>query len=197
MHNQHVIVVRGGAPGLAAAWSLSRAGFAVTILEKSAQFGGACLPVSVPMPNGAALQVDLGVTDFNQATYSAFDRLLRQLGVVTVPVCQDAVAVDPDGQMLWWSGTGHPNTSLPGLSGELERFHREAHEALSSQYDGWSLSGWLAEHGYSETFLRGWAIPRSVGCFLMPAVPPEQFPCLLYTSPSPRDRTRSRMPSSA
>ena len=25
----------------------------------------------------------------------------------------------------------------------------------------------------------------------------EQLPCLLYTSPSPRDRTRSRMPSSA
>ena len=26
---------------------------------------------------------------------------------------------------------------------------------------------------------------------------PETYPCLLYTSPSPRDRTRSRMPSSA
>ena len=25
----------------------------------------------------------------------------------------------------------------------------------------------------------------------------EDYPCLLYTSPSPRDRTRSRMPSSA
>ena len=25
----------------------------------------------------------------------------------------------------------------------------------------------------------------------------EVYPCLLYTSPSPRDRTRSRMPSSA
>mgnify|MGYP000060267710 CR=1 FL=1 len=25
----------------------------------------------------------------------------------------------------------------------------------------------------------------------------EAIPCLLYTSPSPRDRTRSRMPSSA
>ena len=25
----------------------------------------------------------------------------------------------------------------------------------------------------------------------------KQTPCLLYTSPSPRDRTRSRMPSSA
>ena len=26
---------------------------------------------------------------------------------------------------------------------------------------------------------------------------PDLFACLLYTSPSPRDRTRSRMPSSA
>ena len=26
---------------------------------------------------------------------------------------------------------------------------------------------------------------------------PQQYNCLLYTSPSPRDRTRSRMPSSA
>ena len=26
---------------------------------------------------------------------------------------------------------------------------------------------------------------------------PERYVCLLYTSPSPRDRTRSRMPSSA
>ena len=29
------------------------------------------------------------------------------------------------------------------------------------------------------------------------ATPLEILPCLLYTSPSPRDRTRSRMPSSA
>ena len=28
-------------------------------------------------------------------------------------------------------------------------------------------------------------------------VPFNMYPCLLYTSPSPRDRTRSRMPSSA
>ena len=28
-------------------------------------------------------------------------------------------------------------------------------------------------------------------------LPPLPYPCLLYTSPSPRDRTRSRMPSSA
>ena len=34
-------------------------------------------------------------------------------------------------------------------------------------------------------------LSRTVGCFADSAV------CLLYTSPSPRDRTRSRMPSSA
>ena len=34
--------------------------------------------------------------------------------------------------------------------------------------------------------------------YLIRAVPQAQFSiCLLYTSPSPRDRTRSRMPSSA
>ena len=30
-----------------------------------------------------------------------------------------------------------------------------------------------------------------------PSIVPQSSPCLLYTSPSPRDRTRSRMPSSA
>ena len=32
---------------------------------------------------------------------------------------------------------------------------------------------------------------------LLPRELPHQKVCLLYTSPSPRDRTRSRMPSSA
>ena len=39
---------------------------------------------------------------------------------------------------------------------------------------------------------------RGVGGGYVLARPPEQILlCLLYTSPSPRDRTRSRMPSSA
>ena len=45
---------------------------------------------------------------------------------------------------------------------------------------------WLAETGYplEQTNVNGGAIALG-------------HPCLLYTSPSPRDRTRSRMPSSA
>ena len=36
-----------------------------------------------------------------------------------------------------------------------------------------------------------------LGVHAMAVVPPWEDTCLLYTSPSPRDRTRSRMPSSA
>ena len=35
------------------------------------------------------------------------------------------------------------------------------------------------------------------GRIMSPAEIAQLMPCLLYTSPSPRDRTRSRMPSSA
>ena len=57
--------------------------------------------------------------------------------------------------------------------------------------------------GDDKTSLRKYKVvktPRSVykavpGC--QEFRPSQNSPCLLYTSPSPRDRTRSRMPSSA
>ena len=47
--------------------------------------------------------------------------------------------------------------------------------------------------GFDATSLR--AIARGAGTTI--GMIYYYFPCLLYTSPSPRDRTRSRMPSSA
>ena len=38
---------------------------------------------------------------------------------------------------------------------------------------------------------------QGIGNDLTTPVPSYGFPCLLYTSPSPRDRQKSRMPSSA
>ena len=53
-----------------------------------------------------------------------------------------------------------------------------------SMFDGSSISGWKA---INESDM-----------ILMPDPSTAVIdPCLLYTSPSPRDRTRSRMPSSA
>ena len=44
----------------------------------------------------------------------------------------------------------------------------------------------------------GWLLSRWQTAAVFLGVAPEPEPsCLLYTSPSPRDRTRSRMPSSA
>ena len=45
------------------------------------------------------------------------------------------------------------------------------------------------------TTTAGWT-PRAPFTGIV-APSPQRMPCLLYTSPSPRDRTRSRMPSSA
>ena len=46
--------------------------------------------------------------------------------------------------------------------------------------------------------LTGWALAEVVGRSGLDLLDPAQLAdCLLYTSPSPRDRTRSRMPSSA
>ena len=39
--------------------------------------------------------------------------------------------------------------------------------------------------------------PFGVNLTILPSINPPPYACLLYTSPSPRDRTRSRMPSSA
>ena len=41
------------------------------------------------------------------------------------------------------------------------------------------------------------ALSKSKGGFVMEVIVADQIICLLYTSPSPRDRSVSRMPSSA
>jgi len=50
--------------------------------------------------------------------------------------------------------------------------------------------------GYSKEYAYG-KVNTSNAAELMKCCRPELNGCLLYTSPSPRDRTRSRMPSSA
>ena len=58
---------------------------------------------------------------------------------------------------------------------------------------GLFLEGATIQVENSEFF----AITNSEGFFEINDVPTSSYNCLLYTSPSPRDRTRSRMPSSA
>src|SRR5665811_2125314 len=61
----------------------------------------------------------------------------------------------------------------------------------------------LIAHKLSESLHTNVYVENRPGAAFEPALreltaaPPDGHTCLLYTSPSPRDRTRSRMPSSA
>ena len=57
-----------------------------------------------------------------------------------------------------------------------------------------SFDGQLCFHGPEDWHIQSFR--TGMAHYVLP-VPGEFYVCLLYTSPSPRDRTRSRMPSSA
>ena len=59
-------------------------------------------------------------------------------------------------------------------------------------FDGSSIAGWKAINESDMILKPGFKIMSDSLIAFHPAID-----CLLYTSPSPRDRTRSRMPSSA
>ena len=62
----------------------------------------------------------------------------------------------------------------------------------STQYD----DAILDSNAIDPTDKNGNPIPVTIPIMLAPGIK-VVYTCLLYTSPSPRDRTRSRMPSSA
>ena len=73
-----------------------------------------------------------------------------------------------------------------------------AHVYLSCADEALTIGNFIADHvkgkaylDYPETIQKGILLHRKIDHFT------DQHPCLLYTSPSPRDATLSRMPSSA
>ena len=67
--------------------------------------------------------------------------------------------------------------------------------AITKQYDITHIAG-IESRG----FIFGTALAVELGLGFLPIRKPGKLPsktCLLYTSPSPRDRQKSRMPSSA
>ena len=86
-----------------------------------------------------------------------------------------------------------------GLSDEVDIFARVVglswfRQRIDELGRGSSLSIGL---GSALTYLRKRPTLYDVRASQVRIDPPPETPCLLYTSPSPRDRTRSRMPSSA
>ena len=76
----------------------------------------------------------------------------------------------------------------------LEIQNRKARQIKYAKNNGNANSSWMSRN----MIWSGFAILAFIVLhFIDFWIPEMQYNCLLYTSPSPRDRTRSRMPSSA
>ena len=96
--------------------------------------------------------------------------------------------------------------SLPDAQPRAEPLHRFANQPYTVLGQDYTPSTQLAK--FRQRGLASWygrmfhgkktSIGEPYDMYAMTAAHPTlPIPCLLYTSPSPRDRTRSRMPSSA
>lgn len=172
-----VAVLGGGAAGIATAYELMRRGVPCVLFEASPRLGGNCARVRVPSADGRDVDVDLGVSDYNRATFHCFDAFLRELGVATRPIVEDASVVDADGRTVWTTRGGCFRAAgsardAAALEAEVRRFVAEAPEALASGRRE-SLGEHLAREGYSASFRAAYARPRAGGCIVMPAGDPD------------------------
>ena len=89
--------------------------------------------------------------------------------------------------------TGEAYTSLYDASRNTTRETNQLELRVASQFDGpFNFVSGAAMYNDDLEFV----VFGNLGFFL-PLAAADFYRCLLYTSPSPRDRTRSRMPSSA
>ena len=107
------------------------------------------------------------------------------------PECRASVESQVfDGEIEWEIGTYNP---WPGrqMRNVVAQYQRGRASFLAGDGDAWLTF----EHDMAlpdeDAVGRLWATMQRTGAGVVYGV------CLLYTSPSPRDRTRSRMPSSA
>ena len=93
---------------------------------------------------------------------------------------------------MWDAGIGVASVGL-GLLGVPPQLTSMAGQAIKGQaYDPANEEGYVDPNVMKNTQNQ-----YAENLELQNPPPPFAYSCLLYTSPSPRDRTRSRMPSSA
>ena len=81
------------------------------------------------------------------------------------------------------------------FTGQYGKFYGSYRHMPWYQNDVRTNEAMAAKHGYAKVWQLKHAVAQKIEEFVMNGG--FLFACLLYTSPSPRDRTRSRMPSSA
>ena len=176
-----VAIIGGGAAGMGAAWGLTKAGFEVTLIEMEATLGGQCLGAPVPLPDGGTAWVDVGVSDFNRATFTNVAALFDELGLEYRPICQDASFMHPDGRTAWYTNSGEifPVSGFEDearLRDEIARFRLQCMEVVEDEtFRTMRLADWCDLRDYSHEFRELYLYPRAQGSFPMPDCDPADY----------------------
>ena len=192
---RHVAVVGSGIAGLSAAWLLSRE-HRVTLFETESRPGGHSNTVMVPT-GGTQTPVDTGFIVYNERNYPNLSALFDHLGVATERSSM-SFAASLDNGRLEYSSAG-----LDGLLGQrsnsvslrfwlmvrdIYRFYVEAPRLVSRvEYESVTLGEYLDSNGYTPAFIEDHLLPMGAAIWSTTAKQMRAYPCLLYTSPSPRD----------
>lgn len=177
-----IVVIGGGAAGIGASWGLARRGHSVTLIEREAELGGHCLAVPVPTADGGTAMVDVGVSDFNRATFTNVSALFEELGLGWHPVGQDASFMHADGRGAWSMLGGQivaaePFADEERFAAEIARFRRECVAVLDDPtMRDVTLHDYCERHGYGDEFRHLYLYPRAQGSFPMPDCNPADYP---------------------
>lgn len=178
----NIVVIGGGAAGIGASWGLARHGHRVTLIEREAELGGHCLAVPVPTADGGTAMVDVGVSDFNRATFANVSALFEELGLGWHPVGQDASFMHANGRGAWSMLGGQlvaaePFTDQQRFADEIARFRRECVAVLDdAAMRDVTLHEYCDRHGYGDEFRHLYLYPRAQGSFPMPDCNPADYP---------------------
>ena len=185
-----VVVVGGGIAGSALATALARGGLDVVLLERQTAYRDK-VRGEVFLPWGAAEVMRLGLEAELLAAGGGYTTRVARYEEWLDPAEAEAHAISLD-------------QLLPGVPGALNVGHPDACEALTQAAQA---AGAKVVRGVGEVRVAGGSpaildyelgdIDHEVQCQMIVGADGRRSTCLLYTSPSPRDRTRSRMPSSA
>ncbi|XP_042438219.1 uncharacterized protein LOC122023874 [Zingiber officinale] len=176
-----VAVVGAGISGLAAAYTLVKAGVEVVLYEKEDYLGGHAKTVSVD-----GLLLDLGFMVFNRVTYPNMMELFESLGVeMEKSDMSFAVSLDDGKGYEWGSRNGFSslfaqkanifNPHFWQMIREIFKFKADVLrylEELDNNPDkdhSETLEHFIRSHGYSELFQKGYLIPVCASIWSCPS----------------------------
>lgn len=180
---ERIAVVGSGISGLVAASLLQRR-HDVVVFEADDRIGGHSHTVTV-RDGDRETGVDTGFIVYNRRTYPNFSRLLDRLGVETQAGdmsfsyrddVSDLEYGAPEPRRLFAQPRNLVRPRFHRLLRDVLRFYREAPAWLADADEGVVLADYLAEAGYSRTFVDDHLYPVCAAIWSSPHMGPGEFP---------------------